>query len=121
MDDGQEAYKFLSQAMFPICVGGSKQSDGPTETNSFRSGLSLDSIRAFFEAPISEKTCNSQRRRVWLFQSQKQTFCEQLKPSATEVKFKTKNWPRSYDDAQSISKFKGELDGTQDREQRQIS
>lgn len=71
LDDGQGACKFQFQEMFPICVGGSKQSDELDETNSFRSGSSPDPIRAFFEAPISEMTHNSQRKRVWLFQKPK--------------------------------------------------
>lgn len=71
LDDGQGACKFQSQETLPICVGGSKQSDGPDETNSSGSGPSSDPVRAFLEAPLSEITHNYQRRGVWLFQKPK--------------------------------------------------
>lgn len=38
LDDGPNACKFQTQVMSPICVGGSKQNDGPDETNSSSSG-----------------------------------------------------------------------------------
>lgn len=109
--------------MLPICVGVSKQSDGPHETHSSESGSSPDPIRAFLEAPLFKITHNSQRREVWLFISQnnnyKKPLSEQMKPSATEVKLKTKTLAKELLQCPTISQSKGKSDGTQDRGQSQ--
>lgn len=117
--DEQGACKFQSQTMFPVYVGGRKQCHEPAETNCSRSGPSPDPIGAFFETPILKQPIILRGEEYGGFKARNKSS-EKIRPSATEVKLKTKNWPRSYDDAQFISKFKGKLDGTQDGEQSQI-